>query len=78
MKLAKGAIFIPQESVRYDINKKVTTVFVEGSKNSGFIYNVTWNDDTYNHFLICAHMTLDNSITNRMIALAKRIDKNIS
>lgn len=77
MKLANGAVLLPKEAVRYDINNKVTTVYVEGSKQSGFMYNVTWNDDTYNHFLICANMTLDNTITNRMIELAKKIDKII-
>ena len=78
MKLAKGAVLIPQESVRYDINNKVTNIFIEGSKHSGFMYNVTWNDETYNHFLICANLNLDNNITNRMIELAKKIDKTIS
>lgn len=77
MKIANGAVRIPKEIVRYDINKKVTTIFVEGSVKSGFIYNVTWNDATYNHFLECANMNYDKNITNRMIELAKKIDKTI-
>lgn len=77
MKLSQGAVRIPQETVRYDINKKVTNVFVEGSTNSGFIYNVDWHDPTFNYFLECANMSFDKDITNRMIELAKKIDKSI-
>lgn len=76
MKLSQGAVRIPQETVRYDINKKVTNVFVEGSVKSGFIYNIDWHDQTFNYFLECANMNFDKNITNRMIELAKKIDKN--
>lgn len=76
MKLSQGAVRIAKETVRYDINKKVTNVFVEGSTHSGFIYNVDWNDPTFNYFLECANMNFDKDITNRMIELAKKIDKN--
>jgi len=44
MKLSNGAVRIAKETVRNDINNKITNVFVEGSVNSGFIYNVDWND----------------------------------
>ena len=78
MSLSHGAVQIPEETVRYDINKKVTNIFVEGSFHSGFIYNVYWNDSTFNYFLECANMKFDNKIKTRMVKLAKKIDKNIN
>ena len=78
MKISDGAVLIPEETVQHDINNKITNIFVEGSVRSGFIYNVNWNDATYNHFLECANMKYDHNITSQMIELAKKIDKNIS
>lgn len=74
MKLSQGAVRIPQELVQHDINKKMTTVFVEGSSNSGFIYNVDWHDPIFNYSLECANTNFDKDITKRMIELAKKID----
>lgn len=77
MKISHGAVRIPKETVRYDVNKKITNVFVEGSNNSGFIYNIDWNDEINNYFLTCANMIYDKDITQHMIVLANKIDKSI-
>lgn len=73
-KITNGAIQISAEHVRYDINKKPTDIFVTGSINSGFIYSVSWFDDTYQHTLECANMNDDKAITQRMIELSRKID----
>lgn len=75
IKITHGAVQMSAESVRYDVNKKPTDIFVRGSVNSGFIYSLSWFDETFIHTLECANMTYDKTIINQMIGLARNIDK---
>lgn len=74
MKVANGAVQISAESVRYDINKKPTDIFVKGSINAGYIYSISWFDPVYQHTLECANMNYDDRTMTRMISLARNID----
>jgi hypothetical protein len=75
MALTGGAVRIAAEAVRYDINGKVTDIFVEGSPKSGFMYYVMWNDNDHNYSLECANMKYEKNIQSKMISLAKSLDK---
>jgi hypothetical protein len=74
MALSHGAVMIPQEQVQYDVNNKITSIYVEGSPKSGFVYNVMWDEHDYNYSLQCANQKYDADITVKMIQLAKKID----
>jgi hypothetical protein len=73
--LSNGGAFIPEEMARYDINKKLTTVDVEGSEKMGFLYNVTWFDNTFIHELECTQKIYDATIVDHMITWAKKHDQ---
>lgn len=75
MKLTHQSVRIPAEIVKHDINNKVTTILIEGSNNTGFNYRIEWYDSIYSKELECANMTYDKEITNKMITLAKELDK---
>lgn len=60
--------------VRYDVNNKVTTVHVEGNKDSGYLYTVAWMDSNYYRTLECASKRDVGNMTAQVIALAQRID----
>ena len=74
MNLSKGSNLIASESVTYYIHSKPTIITVKGSSESGFIYNVSWCDDNYNHILECANMKFDKAITAHMLSFAEKID----
>ncbi|HEU5366663.1 MAG TPA: hypothetical protein VFU62_14090 [Hanamia sp.] len=74
MNLSKGATLIASEAVTYDVNSKPTLITIKGSNESGFIYNISWNDSNYGHILECANMKFDKSITSNLVAFAKKID----
>jgi len=74
MNLSKGATLIASESVTYYVHNKPTTITVKGSNESGFVYNVSWNDEDYSHSLDCANMKFDKSIISKMLAFAEKID----
>ncbi len=76
VKLTHGAIIIPEEDARHDINDKTTTVLVTGTPESKFLYAVDWYDTTFFRRLECANDKFDSSITESIIELAKRIDAN--
>ena len=60
--------------VRYDVNNKVTTVRLEGNKDSGYLYTVAWMDSTYFRTLECAAKRDDENVAAQVIALAQGID----
>jgi hypothetical protein len=74
-KLSHGSVIIAQEDVRYDINDKVTTVEVMGTKDTGFTYTVEWFDDVFFRTLECASKDYSDSIKQNTVELAKAIDK---
>jgi hypothetical protein len=73
-----GNVRIGEDSVRYDVNKKPGTVSVYGNNTSGFTYNVSWYDNTYDHELECAQNTYNRTTLSKMIAYSNIIDKDLS
>jgi hypothetical protein len=69
------AAMLALEGVTYTINNKPTTKLVKGSKQSGFLYTLTWYDDEYFHELECANNTYSKSLMDKTIELAKKIDR---
>jgi hypothetical protein len=78
MALSHGNVRIGEDSVQYVVNNKAGTTEVYGSKSTGFIYNLSWYDDTYSHELECASPKFSKSIIPKMIAFANNIDKGLS
>lgn len=76
--LGHGGARLGKSTVKYVVNNKPTTISVEGSINSGFMYRVSWFDNTFIHDLECANMNFDKKITITMIDHAKLIDKSIA
>jgi len=74
MKIMGGGIQLNNESIRYDINKKPTTVDVEGSMKTGFHYIISWYDEIYSNDLECDNKIYDKEIISKMIILANKID----
>ncbi len=74
VKASNTAARLAIEDVTYDINNKVTISFVEGNKNSGFLYKVEWYDNDNFHELECANMKYSPEINRSVIELANRID----
>jgi hypothetical protein len=68
-------IQLNEDGLRYDVNDKPTRVTIEGSQNYGFIYSVRWYDKNFMRALECANLKYDNIITDKIIALANKIDK---
>lgn len=77
MNLSQGSELIALEAVTYYVNSKPTLITIKGSNESGFIYDVSWNDEKYSHDLECANMKFDKSITAHMLSLAEKIDQSI-
>lgn len=75
MELMHGAMQLNTETTRYDVNNKPTSIDVEGNQHSGFHYSIRWFDNKYNHDLECANMKYDKKISEEMIYLANKIDK---
>ena len=66
-------IRINSDLVSYVVNNHPTTIEVEGSKKSGFIYTVSWVDNTFSKDFECAKMTFDKDLTKKMISLANNM-----
>lgn len=75
--LSNGGARLGKSFVTYKVNKKPTTLSVEGNINSGFLYTVAWYDNTFIHCLECANMIFDRNITSQMIGYSQRIDKSL-
>ena len=65
---------LPYEYVVYDVNNKPTLKEVKGSNETGFLYNVKWFDNEFNHELECANMKFSKKTNDAVIDLAKIID----
>lgn len=74
--LAHATAYATDAVVRYDVNNKVTTVHVEGNKDSGYLYTVAWMDSNYFRTLECASKHDAENRTAQVIALAQRIDNH--
>lgn len=76
--LSHGGARLGKSVVKYDVNKKPTIINVEGSINSGFMYRVSWFDNTFIHDFECANMNFDKNITVTMIDYARLIDESLA
>lgn len=74
IKLSHASAKIAEDSVRYDVNGKITTLEVKGTETSGFLYTVEWFDSNFFRSLVCANMNYSDEITQSIINLAQRID----
>ncbi len=70
---SKMGIRINADAVSYSVDSNPTTVEVEGSDNSGFIYTVSWVDSLFSNHLECAKSTFDKNMINQMTSFANQI-----
>lgn len=75
--LSHGGVRLGKSVVKYLVNNKPTTINIEGSINSGFMYKVHWFDNTFIHELECANMDFNEKITVTMVDYARLIDKSL-
>lgn len=78
MQLSRSAVWISEGSATYEVNKKVTTHFIEGSDETAFLYTLQWFDDEYGHTLECAKNNYQDLQIKKMIAFARIIDDEVS
>lgn len=80
--LNPDAVQLYEDFVNYEINNKPTTISdVNGSKNFGFVYEISWFDNKPNHLihyrLKCVTFEFDKDHIQKMIEYAKSIDQRI-
>jgi hypothetical protein len=78
MTLSHGSVEIGDDAVEYKVNKKPGTIVVSGSNLSGFLYYVSWYDETYIHELECATSSFDKKMVNKMTSYGTVIDEKLS
>lgn len=76
-KVTNALVQLNSEGLAYFINNKPTNLWVKGTNSSGFVYTVTWFDNTGKRTLDCANMQYNEAILPRMIETAKNYDKKI-
>lgn len=77
LKLSHGYIEIPKETTGNIVNNKYSSLDVEGTANTGYLYTVSWYTSETMQILECANKIYDKEIANKSIELAKRIDRDI-
>lgn len=75
LKLAHGGVELINELVSYEIYNKPTVILVQGTKNSAYLYQVSWYDDNFSRQLFCANPNFSNQIKENVIELARAIEK---
>jgi hypothetical protein len=68
------AVILNKEFTNTMINGKPTHIFIEGTKNTGYLYSINWYTNDRMSMLRCANMKYDRSIMNEMISFSKTID----
>ncbi len=76
LKLSHGYIEIPKETTENIVNNKYSSLDVEGTSDSGFLYTVSWYTQDTMRILECANKVYDKEIAKRTIELANKIDKS--
>lgn len=72
----QGAVRVEEASASYDVNGKVTTIEIEGSSSTGYLYDISWFDTNFYRQLECATKDYSPTHLQSVIELAKKIDKN--
>lgn len=75
-RLNHSSVFIAQEKVTYDINRKITLKEIEGEVGKGFMYTVQWFDTDFYRTLKCAQADFSSNTMPAVINLAIAIDNN--
>ena len=75
--LSHGAVLMEKKSIKYYVNNKPAFVSAEGNRSSGYSYSVTWYNNIKVSRLDCATQTFQKGLTDKMMALAKKIDFTI-
>jgi hypothetical protein len=76
LNLSNGGVLMNKEGISYNVNNKPTMVSVEGNSSLGYIYSVTWYNNIQVSRIDCLSNTINKSITEKMLRLANKIDKN--
>jgi hypothetical protein len=75
LKASNGGYSLSEENAQYDINGKYTVIEVKGIPHMGFEYNINWFDDLNLYTLTCVNKEFSPEIKQKIIDLAKQIDK---
>lgn len=70
------AAIIYEDEVHKEVNGKITSIQVKGNEETAYMYTVDWWDNDFYHLLNCSNKTFSKEITQKVIDLAKQIDKN--
>lgn len=76
LNLSDGGVLMSKEGITYNVNMKPTITSIEGNPSLGFVYSVTWYNNIQVSRIDCVSNLIDKSITEKMLLLANRIDKN--
>ena len=68
------SIQVAKEPANYNINNKVSTHLIEGSRDSGFLYEVAWFTSNRMNQVSCATHQYDPKLMNKLITLCRHID----
>ena len=74
-----GILIIDEQRIKYIVNNKPSTTYIEGSEKTGFIYSVAWFNmkDSLSYDLRCVNLKYDTSMIKKVISYANAIDKQI-
>lgn len=75
IQLSRMGINIRQKDVMYVVNNYPGTYLVEGSDKGGYVYTLTWVDNTFNRHLECAKTSFEMDMKDKMVVLANEFDK---
>lgn len=74
--MRKGAVWIPFERHSQLVNNHPTMIYNAGNEKYGYVYSVSWYEDSFTNELKCANKKSDEAISINVVKLAKEINKN--
>jgi hypothetical protein len=72
--LSHGGINLREDTISYDVNNHPSVKTIEGNENSGYVYILSWYDNTFIRTLKCARKDYDKDVMDKMIKFASDID----
>lgn len=75
LNLSHGGVQLAKEYTEYVVNKKPSSIIVQGNVGDGFTYSVVWYDSIKVNSLDCATIKYSKDITANVIKLATKIDE---
>jgi hypothetical protein len=75
IELTHGYVILSEDQVKFAVNGKATTSYVDGNTTNGFSYNVTWHDNKFTHELECAKLIYDKDLIEKLVHFSNEIDK---